>query len=104
MSKAYESLSNADYANIVDLNLKAMAAETNGSPPVRSVSDATMAPVFTALDNAMSNPSSTTLDALANGDTVTDAAACSALRDVDAAAAKLTSDQFVSWSVWLSTP
>jgi hypothetical protein len=104
VSKAYDGLSNDDYASIIDLDLKAMAAEKAGSPAVRSVSDATMAPVFQALDGAITSIDGSTIDALVGGQAVKDTEACTALRDMGAAAMKLPTDQFASWAVWTSTP
>jgi len=104
VAKSYESLSTDDYGAVLDLDLKAIEAETAGTPAVRSVTDAAMEPVFGSLDAFFATADGQTIDAMSSGTAATDEAACSALRNLQSAAATLPTDQFAVWAVWTSVP
>jgi hypothetical protein len=104
VSHSYDALSIEDLGAVIDLDLKALEAEQAGSPAMRSVSDAVIAPVLDGVYAGVGTADRQTIDGLSSGATATDDAACSALCGIEAAAAALPADQFASWAVWLSTP
>lgn len=80
--KAIASLDTPTFGTWVDVNVKAIEAESRGSPPARAPDAAAMNQILTGLVSKLSSADAATLGSMANGTLVSDADACSAYRDL----------------------
>jgi hypothetical protein len=80
--KAIGSLDTPTFGAWVDVNVKAIEAETRGSPPARTANAAAMDPILSEMVSNLSPSDTATLGAMANGTQVSDADACTAYRDL----------------------
>lgn len=81
-TKVIGALDDTDLRRWFEISVQAMEAEARGAPAATTVTDAAVEPLWEGVGSALSATDLAALVSIGNGETVDDASACSALREL----------------------